>query len=114
MRGALGPAVSDGVSSGSTDSVAVDGATEGVLTTGLRIVMIDDAGGRTGNDGCAGARKPCMSGGGIMTIIGGGDRASIGIIGCIGVPSVGHAFEAIEKPDVIDATDGDRCRGGGM
>lgn len=54
-----------------------------------------------------------MSGGGIMAIIGGGD-ASIGIIGCIGIPSVGHAFEAIEKPDVTDATDGDRCRSGGM
>lgn len=58
VRGTVGPAVSEGVSSGSTDSVAVDGATEGALTAGLRIVMIDDAGGRTGNEGCAGARKP--------------------------------------------------------
>ena len=106
-----GAPASDCDSSGSTDSVAVvadgatDGVTEGALAGALRIVMTDDCGGRTGSDGCAGARKPCIGGG----------APSTGTIGRIGSPaSVGHAFDAIEKPDVIDATDGDRMRGGGM
>ena len=109
-----GAPASDCDSSGSTDSVAVvvdgatDGVTDGAFDGALRIVMTEDCGGRTGNDGCAGARKPCIGGGGII-IIGGGGGPSMGTIGRIGSPaSVGHAFDAIEKPDAMDATDGER------